>query len=172
VQPSVLPDLNRPPAGIGPRIPAWVRYCLWVLVYYTFTVVLFALFDAAPRILPVLALALLTGWVLVGVVASYAMYRLGVRRSVGVQALAARPGSRFGDPEADTPRLADRHEVDARRLYRRKKITRVQYERILAHRRFAHGELTNAEYHEVMAFLDAAGGTPVEKVVKRPPAPP
>jgi uncharacterized membrane protein len=163
MQRSVLPDLGRPPAGLGPRREAWIRYSLLISLFFTVLVLVLILLGEAPGIPPVLAGTLLLVLLVVVLLGSYSMYRLGVGNSVLFQTFAARRGARFGNPDADTRRRADRQETEARRLLRRKKITRVQYERILAQRRFAHGELTSAEYHEVLAFLDRVSGAPPDQ---------
>ena len=89
----------------------------------------------------------------IGIAASaivYAMFRLS-----GVShATASRGESDFDTPDA--PRTADREEVRAYRAWRRGGITRFQYERAVARRKYAHGDLTHADLDQVMTYINEA----------------
>jgi hypothetical protein len=53
----------------------------------------------------------------------------------------------------DGPRVPDRSERAARRMLRRGEITRAHYERIIAYRRFVHGDLTPQDYRARVARI-------------------
>jgi hypothetical protein len=147
----VLPDLTRPPSHLGPRREGWFKWFGGVVGSFVVLILCYSLltgpiasfaFAVLLSVLVVVAIAVLL----------YSAYRLGVGNSVATQVYAAR-GGRFGDPEGGRRRIADREEITAYRDLRRRRISRIQYERILAYRRFVHGELTKSEYHQVLDFL-------------------
>jgi len=57
-------------------------------------------------------------------------------------------------------RPADREEIRARRLLQRGRITRFEYERMIAYRRYAHGEITESDYRAIMKQMDSAAYGP------------
>jgi hypothetical protein len=148
-----LIDLSRPPVRPGPRIVGWpIVAAVWGAGF----AVLVATYSllSNPGLSPVAAL--LIG--LVGLVAAGAMGYAGMRlrsgASVWSNALQAR-GYPVGDPDSDR-RVGDPEERDAWRRFRRGEIGRIDYELVMARRRFAHGELSTEEYHELVRELHAA----------------
>jgi hypothetical protein len=77
--------------------------------------------------------------------------------------LAAK-GFPVGDPDGPA-RTVDRLEVEALRRLRRGRISRGDYERVVAHRRFVHGEISRAEYQSVLAEI--ANGEAIEAMDSR-----
>jgi hypothetical protein len=81
---------------------------------------------------------------------SFAFFRLyHTSRSPG-----GRPDSDYDTP--DVPRLSDKEEVQAYRALRRGRITRFQYERVVARRKYAHLDLTPPQFDELMAYINDA----------------
>jgi hypothetical protein len=142
-------DVYRPPARLGPRYPLWAKLAVLWGVTFVFLLVSSAVLSYSPTgglLTLVLVVALCAS-----VVLSYVQFRLVPGRTVWSNVLAAR-GSPVGDPE-DAVRVADPEERRARRRLRRGAITRREYERIIARRRFVHGELSEEDYHEITRQL-------------------
>ena len=138
-------------------MPVWLAVTL--LFFAEFVLALFAyVFNS-----PLAGLIILPGLVVVTVLSVYYWRRFGVSRLV-FSPLVVRDRTNLGDPE-DQPRLADRQERAAQRDLRRGKLSRQQYEKIIAYRHFVHGEISRAEYHHIISELDAAP-TPAVRVKK------
>ena len=59
----------------------------------------------------------------------------------------------------DSRRVADREERVALHQLRMGRISRLQYEKIIAYRHFVHGELSRSEYRQIIARLDEGEST-------------
>lgn len=143
-------DLQRPPATIGPRTPAWP---IVTLLFFAFVVLL----SAYALNLPTVLLIFLPGFILVIALSVYCWTRFGVF-PLGSGPLTSHDPIDLGNPE-DQPRLADPQERSAQRDLRRGRISRLQYERVIAYRHFVHGEISGAEYHHIISELDKARRT-------------
>jgi uncharacterized membrane protein len=143
-------DLSRPPARLSPRVPLWVG--LAVLFWAAFAIyivslgllqeptsgyvvdVLFAIALVAPSLMTV------------------ALWRL-FRAPDGISPVRGAADSP-DDELLSERRAADIKERGAWRNLRHGRISRQEYERIIAHRRYVHGEISRPEYHEILRQLD------------------
>lgn len=147
----MFPDLTRPPSRLGPRHEGWVTWSLILVLSFVGILVAATLTAGHPNGLgAVFIILVFLNFSFAGLGVS--TFRLGVYHSRFRQWRAAR-GAPFGDPERGRSRVADRDEIAASRRLRRRRISRIQYERVIAYRRFVHGELTKTEYHQVLDFL-------------------
>jgi hypothetical protein len=151
-------DISRPPARLGPRVPLWVRlFVLWAIMLVVYILVLDLLIGpyneaSPPQYAPVFTIGLLIVGLSASFVMIYVQYRFVSDNSIVSSVLAAR-GFSLGDPEGAV-RPSDPEERNAHRRFRRKQITRLDYERIIARRHFVHGELTHAEYNDIIRQLN------------------
>jgi len=158
-------DLARPPVRPGPRLEGWAIFAIaWAVG--------FGLYVLAAAILsnPFLGLGVVLPVAIIGLLAastmSYAMWRLQVGTDIAADVMMA-TGERIGDPER-ARRVSDPEERRAWKRLKRGAITRVEYEQLMARRRFVHGELSGEEYHELMRELDSAYGKTEEKTYVLP----
>jgi hypothetical protein len=155
-------DLSRPPAPLPPRVPIWVSLGLMYAAALAIYIVANGLLSEPA------SLSVAEGLFTVSIAASafmiYAQLRL-VPTTQGFSAAGGVDGPADGAPLAEG-RLADAQEREARKNLRRGRITRREYERIIAHRRFAHGEISRPEYHEILRQLGY--GPPGEGTVRSP----
>jgi hypothetical protein len=82
-----------------------------------------------------------------------AVFRAGPRQSVTWPEIFQLMGHVLGDPEDGRRRPSDGPERRAWRRLRKGQITRFEYERVMAHRRFVHGEISAGEYEEALDEL-------------------
>ena len=151
-------DVYRPPAPLGPRVPLWIK----ILLLWVATILIFVFVQVAttagpdhgpnPSLTPWFTLLLLSIGLVATIVMGYAQMRMIRTGSAASQLLAAR-GMPVGDPDNEA-RLSDAEERRALRLLRRGAIPRREYEKIIARRHFAHGEITRSQYEEIVRELD------------------
>lgn len=139
----MFPDLSRPPVPPnGPR-RRWRR---WLVI---------VLFAIGLGVLTTLIAGFVLG-ILVAIfvlVIDYTTVRLFGFSS---------PFFRQSESDYDTPdlpRAADREEVQAYRLWEQQRVTRYQYERVVARHRLAHREISREEFDALIAYIgDAEAG--------------
>lgn len=135
----------------GPRVVGWpIIAAVWGAGFAVWIVCLSQLDQGSTS--PAGAVLFLSIELVSGVSMAYAAMRLRSGGSIWSNALKAR-GYPVGDPDSSR-RPADPEEREAWKRFRRGEIDRIAYERIMAHRRFVHGELALDEYHEVMSELE------------------
>ncbi len=151
-------DLRRPPARLGSGVPWWLAVA--VLWSVGIALILLILWDVSPggpaRFVLLQTSAVVVNGLAIGV-SIYYWRRYGAS---GVLApLFPPPGPNYSslsgalNPE-DARRAADPQERAALHQLREGTISRRQYEKIIAYRHFVHGELSRAEYRQVIARLD------------------
>ncbi len=153
-------DLSRPPVRPGPRSAGWVFYAVLWGVSFAVLILVYSLMlqpSANPPGAPapgvdVLLLVLAAVGLVAALLMGYAALRLRKGGSAFSNVLQAR-GYPVGDPESGRARASDPEERAAWRQFKRKEITRVDYERRMAYRRFVHGELSLKDYHEIVREL-------------------
>ena len=149
-------DLTRPPARLPPRLSDYVIVVIAWVIFFAIAILTGVLSNISSTRGGFLILGILT---LVDLaVALYLSVRIGWRALVysWVTDLTKYPPVGGADIRS---RSADREEIEAGRLLRKGRITRVQYEQRIAYRRFVHGEITRAEYHSILAQLEVAKNT-------------
>jgi hypothetical protein len=145
-----LIDLSRPPARRGPRLPGWAIFTFVLVLPLVVLIVVFLL-------LPTRGLG--TIWVLLIALAGLVdatVIRLYARRFLKGRPSWSAAGSSTGylDSESeDGERAPDNEERAAWKAFRRGQMDRTQYERIVARRRFVHGDISREEYHEIVKGL-------------------
>jgi hypothetical protein len=124
-----------------------------LIIYVIVLVILTPAYGAtsAPPIDPGAALAVLTAGLVASGLIVYTQLRFGSNGSLLSGELAA-GGSLLGDV-TDAVRPSDREERSARRRMKRGAITRREYELLIARRHFVHGEISHAEYSEIVRQL-------------------
>ena len=142
-------DLSRPPARIPPRLSGTAVYLLtgaFLIVLIVLLVVPLPSDYSLALLFAILSLAVLALCLL-----------LFVQR--GFWGDFRRAGIRY-DPSVESDLLelrgADDTELAARQLLRKGEISRAEYERRIARRRFVHGEVTAQEYRSLLAQIDTA----------------
>jgi hypothetical protein len=144
-------DLERPPAPLGPRVSRWVWLALGWGASVVFLIVTLSL-ESQPSAPGVDLVLLILSFVAIATM-GYVQLRFRIATSAASQYLmATRPP--FADVE-DAPRTADPEEVAARHQLSQGRLDRAEYERIIAYRRFVHGELSREEYHARLAEIEA-----------------
>ena len=157
-------DLSRPPIRPGPRFPGWVVFAVLWAASFAVLVLSYSLLVQPPATVQGAPTAGEEGFLLllgiVGLISalsfSYAGMRLRAGGSVWSNALLAR-GHPVGDPDTGR-RQSDPEERDAWKRFRRGAITRIDYERLMARHRFAHGELSSEEYQAILRELNSVTG--------------
>lgn len=145
-------DIYRPPAPLGPRVPLWAKLAiLWGASFGVYLLLLILSANSTPNLSFALVISIVA--LAASLVMVYAQLRLGVG-TIGMSYawapsyLSVR-GFPYGET-TDSARLSDAEERSALHRLRRGAITRREYERIIARRHFAHGEISRAEYHKIL----------------------
>jgi len=149
-------DLTLPPAPPGTRVRWWLVLTISWAIAYAVAVGTFAL-GLEPGIADPVWLLVLAAFVTASFVRILIGMRLGYAGSNPL--LPPLPRGYFGE-DVEERRGPDPEERVAWKRLRRGAIGRDQYERVRARRRFAHGELSSAEYHEILRELDADQSEP------------
>jgi hypothetical protein len=161
-------DLSRPPIRPGPR---WAGRVILVGVLVVSFVVLALVYSLTiqppttqPGVVSPATRETLLGLAAVGLIALltywYAANRLTEGNRFWSYTLLGK-GYPEGDSTSARRRQSDPEERAAWKRFRRREITRIDYERRMAYRRFVHGEVSIEEYHEILQELtSASGGTP------------
>ena len=144
-------DVYRPPARLGPRYPLWAKLSVIWGIALVGSVLVLIFINSNPKV--AFAIILLPIAIVLAVAGSYAAWRIFPDRSP-VDAIYRGWGYRRNDTE-DPVRPSDPEERQALRRLRRGAITRREYERIIARRHFVHGEITLAQYKEIVRELGA-----------------
>ncbi len=151
-------DLRRPPARLRSGVPWWLPVAvLWSVGVALILLILWGVGPGGPT----KSLLFETSGVVVnGVALGVSIYYWRRYGASGVLTpMFPPPGPNYSSLSGalnlnDTRRAADREERAALRLFRKGRISRRQYEKIIAYRHFVHGDLTRTEYHQVIARLD------------------
>ena len=156
-------DLNRPPAPLNPRWPAWLILVVVWGAGFGLAILFFEL-SAQPSTAGVLVLASIAGLGFLVLLAWAALSLRGGQSRLFLDRYWTGQAYPQEDP-SDEYRLDDREEREARRRLRRGTISRADYERIIARREFAHGELSRDAYHARIARI---GEEEAELLARRP----
>lgn len=152
-------ELDRPAVRPGPRLPGWaVMALVWGGSWAALIVLYGLLSSSGPAVSPWLVVTIALGALAASIVAGVAAMRLRSGGSVWSNALES-VGEPIGDPEGGR-RPSDAEERAAWRALRKGRLSRVEYERIAARRRYAHGDISYDEFHAISRQLDAAEHLP------------
>lgn len=143
----MFPDFSRPPIPPnGPR-RRWSRWLVTALIAIGL--------GALATLLGGFVLGILVA--ILAVVVDYSSDWFFGRTSPFFR----QPESDFDTP--DLPRVADREEVQAYRGWQQRRVTRYQYERVVARRRLAHREISREQFDALIAYIgDAEAGRPAK----------
>ena len=151
-------ELSRPPARLPPRLSGTAVYLLTgafliLLLVLSWVLVPWPSYYGLALLFAILSLAVLAVSILLFIQRSFwgdfrrAGTRYDWRSWSGVLEM----------------READNTELAAQQLLRKGRISRAEYERRIARRRFVHGEVTAQEYRSLLAQIDAASQTANKK---------
>ena len=156
-------DLRRPPARLGSGVLWW--FPVAVLWSVGVALILLILWGVSPggqaKFILLQTSAVLVNGLAIGV-SIYYWRRYGAS-GVLTPMFPTLPNysSLSGALNAnDARRVAEKEERVALHQLRKGRISRLQYEKIIAYRHFVHGELTRTEYRQIIARLDE--GEPME----------
>lgn len=142
-------DLSRPPPSpMGLRVPWWLPVAvLWSGGFALIVLILWMVFPGHEARVVILETATVAPLPVIAGLLIYYRMRYGPS---GVHWPV--PEDRFDT--SDAPRVADKEERTAYHQLRKGRISRRQYERIIAYRHFVHGEISRTEYHHIVSELD------------------
>lgn len=151
-------DLRRPPARLGSGVPWWLPVAiLWSVGVGLVLLVLWGTgLDSRANFLLLQTSAVVVNGLAIGV-SVYYWKRYGASGILSPMFPSSGPNyssvSGALNPD-DARRVPDPDERAALHQLRTGRISRPQYERIIAYRHFVHGELTRTEYRQVITRLD------------------
>lgn len=151
-------DRRRPPARLGSGVPWWLPVA--VLWSVGVALILLILWGVSPggqaRFILLQTSAVVVNGLAIGV-SIYYWRRYGASGVLSPMFPPPLPNysslSGALNPN-DARRVADKEERAALHQLRKGRISRLQYEKIIAYRHFVHGELTRTEYRQIIARLD------------------
>lgn len=132
-----------PPAS---ALPGWAVFPLLWGISWAILIFVYILLDSTTSVSVPLVLGIAIAGIAAGCIAAYARLHFAPGGSAFQNALYSR-GSLTGDPE-DVRRASDPEERQAWKRLRHHQITRIEYERIMATRRYFHGEMTWEGYNQ------------------------
>ena len=142
---SGLIDPARPPVRPGPRTSGW-PFALLLFIGSSFLVLLAIVFDTLAGVVGLEDVIVVSLAFVAAVLLSYAMYRRSKATSIPLYTIGQATDDALGDPEAGRRRPADREELRAWKQWKQHRISRAEYEHIMAYRKFVHAELSTQEY--------------------------
>ena len=151
-------DLRRPPARLGSGARWWLPVAiLWTVGVALILLILWGVSPGGPaRIILLETSAIVVNGLAIGV-SIYYWRRYGASGVLSPMFPPPVPNysslSGALNPD-DARRVADQEERAALHQLREGKISRTQYEKVIAYRRFVHGDLTRTEYRRIIAQLD------------------
>jgi len=146
-------DLSRPPARLPPRLTDYTVVGVSWLVFFLLSLSLHVLGnpDASSGSFFLSGIIVLTALGL----ALYLSIRIGWRALFYSWMTNLSKYPPVAGVEMDG-RSADQEELNARKLFKKGRISRVDYERRIAYRRFVHGEITRTEYRQLLGEIETA----------------
>lgn len=154
-------DLDRPPRRLGPRRSVTTRMAIgWGVCVVLWGFLLYLVVRGLPPLLFLVPALTVTGGM------AYFQARL-VNDGSALARHFVESGFNPSDLDAST-RVVDRQELSALRRLQRRAITRVEYERIVAFRHLAHGEISEPEYRQILRYLAEQEPRPAADVARPP----